>query len=113
MFILGGFRNIKALFLFMLVVNMFAGNYYLQREFLEPLRERASFATPSLFAENSGEHGIGDYKPPKSSYSHHEFLSDPSNLANPALPAVSRLDWAEPSGSAAAVYLDIITPPKI
>lgn len=113
MFISRGFRNIKALVLFMLIVNMIAGNYYMQREFLEPLRERAASVTPAFFADDSGAHGIGDHKPPKNSYTHYEFLSDSSSLTNPALPAVSRLDCAEPSGSVTAVYLDIITPPKI
>lgn len=104
-------RDIITLFMFILVVNMIAGNYYLQREFLEPLKEWA-LATSSL-VDDSDEGDKVDQKLPKTSYVESESLLNTSSLISIYHPTISRLDFAEPSRTVPDVYPDIIVPPKI
>lgn len=113
MVIFSSFRKITALVMLMAVINMIAGSYFLQREFLEPLREKAASVTPAIFADDSEEYGIGDHKPPKTSYVTYECLSDSDNVLIGTLPATLHLDVIEPFRFIPDVYADIFVPPKI
>jgi len=95
------------------IVNMKAGNYYLQKAFLEPLQEMAASFTPSLLSDDSGMHGIGAHKPPKVSYAKHDYFPGFVNLLNIPSSASSRIYFSEPYKALPEVFAEITVPPKI
>ncbi len=95
------------------IVNMKAGNYYLQRAFLKPLQEMSTCLTPAFFTDDGGKHAIHDHKPPKTSFANNESLSGFENLLHIYSPAASRLYFSEPFQSLPEVFTEIIVPPKI
>jgi hypothetical protein len=95
------------------IVNMKAGNYYLQKAFLEPLQEMASSFTPSLLSDDSGKHGIGAHKPPKASYSIRECFSGFAYLFHIPSPSASLICFSEPYKALPEVFAEITVPPKI
>ncbi|MRR53885.1 MAG: hypothetical protein EG822_05145 [Deltaproteobacteria bacterium] len=94
------------------IVNMKAGNYYLQRAFLEPLQEMSASFTPAYLAEDSCKHGISAHKPPKASYAKQENLCF-AQLLKTSSPAAALCNFSEPFKAPLEVYAEIIVPPKI
>jgi hypothetical protein len=95
------------------IINMKAGNYYLQRAFLEPLQELSDSFTPALFTDDNGKHGISDHKPPKSSYSKNDGLSNVASLLHITPSPASRICFSEPFTALPEVFAEIDVPPKI
>jgi len=106
-------RNTAAVIMILAIVNMKAGNYYLQRAFLEPLQELSTSFTPAYLIEDSCKHGIGAHKPPKASYAKQENLSGFDNLRHTYSPTAARICFSEPFKALLEVYAEIIVPPKI
>jgi len=95
------------------IFNMKAGNYYLQRAFLEPLQEMSASFTPSIISDDSGMHGIGAHKPPKTSYLIRECFSGFAYLFHIPSPAASHIHFSEPYKAFPEVFTEITVPPKI
>ena len=95
------------------IINMKAGNYYLQRAFLEPLQEISASFTPAYLTEDSCKHGIGAHKPPKASYAKQENLSAFDTLLHTFSPTAAHMYFSEPFKALLKVYAEIIVPPKI
>jgi hypothetical protein len=95
------------------IVNMKAGNYFLQRAFLAPLQEMTTCFTPTFLSEDNGDHGIRDHKPPKASYAKHETLTDFAGLLSVSTPPSSIMSFSEPFTALPEVFVEILVPPKI
>jgi len=95
------------------IVNMKAGNYYLQRAFLEPLQEMSASFIPAYLTEDSCKHGIGAHKPPKASYAKQENLSGFAKLLPTYSPVAAHINFSEPFKALSEVYAEIFVPPKI
>jgi len=95
------------------IINMKAGNYFLQRAFLAPLQELSSTFAPALVTEDGSEHGVNDHKPPKSSFAKHEGLSNLAGLLPIVPPSSSHIYFSEPFSAHPEVFAEIDIPPKI
>lgn len=95
----------------MAFAGMTTGNYFLQREFLEPLREIVASHIPALSSDDC-QYDIGDHKPPKSSYSSLECLFS-DGAAGCVSPVSCPHLYSEHPRMIQDVYSDIDIPPKI
>jgi len=95
------------------IVNMNAGNYYLQRAFLEPLQEMSVSFTPAFLTDDSCKHRISAHKPPKASYAKQENLSGFDSLRHTYSSTAAHIYFSEPFKALLEVYAEIFVPPKI